>query len=135
MLSLRREVDTREMEAFEKAPRFCSIIMVQMVQARILGRQEDTDRPISRADADSVCLVEQHPWTVSLVSRADHERALRCLGMQARIDMKAVISIHARLHNFSSGSFATHCIHRFNRLPLSRPFSKGLAAPNLRKIT
>lgn len=88
----------------EKAPRFCSIIMVHRVQARILGRQEDTDRPISRAGTDSVCLAEQQPWTVSLVSRGDHERALRCLGMQTRIDMYAVISIRARLHNFSSGS-------------------------------
>jgi hypothetical protein len=46
----------REMEAFEKVPRFCW--MDGKVQARILGRQEDTDRLISRAEADGSCLEE-----------------------------------------------------------------------------
>jgi hypothetical protein len=56
LLSLWKGDAAREMEAFEKVPRFCQTN--GKVQARVLGPQEDIARLISRAEADGSCLEE-----------------------------------------------------------------------------
>ena len=59
LVSQRKGSAVREMAAFERSRRCGAFARaVQQGQARILGRQEDIDRLISRAEADGSCLEE-----------------------------------------------------------------------------
>jgi hypothetical protein len=66
----------RDVEAFEKVPRFCQAD--GKVYARILGRQEDAVRLISRPEADGSCLEETGRFKLEtrLACRCQRRKAL-----------------------------------------------------------
>jgi hypothetical protein len=74
---MKGRADTRDVEAFEKVPRFCQVD--GEVHARILGRQEDAVRLISRPEADGSCLEETGRFNLEtrLACRCQRRRALQ----------------------------------------------------------